>query len=361
MRIHVTKSFLPPYDEYEEYLKEVWNDGQLTNQGKLVQALEKKLESYLDLSHLQFVSNGTLALQLGLRALGVEGAEVITTPFSYVATTSAIMWEHSTPVFVDIDQKTLCLDPAKIEAAITPRTKAIMPVHVFGNLCHIEAISEIAKKHKLKVIYDAAHTFGVKYKNKSALAYGDISICSFHATKLFHTIEGGLVVSSTQELNDKIELMKRFGHTGDEHYMLGINAKASEFQAAMGLVNLKHIDDIIESRRNISEMYDSLLVASKVVPIRPRKDIEYNYAYYPVMFESELALRQAFEELAKKEIYARRYFYPSLNTLPYLKDVVTCPISEDVASRIACLPLYASIEEEVVREIGTILSKEKNG
>ncbi len=356
MKINVTKTYLPPYEEFESYLKKIWSDGQITNQGKLVREFDDTLRTRLGLTNAQFVSNGTLALQLAIRAFDLEGSEIITTPFTYVATTSAIMWEHCTPVFVDIDPVTLCLDPSKIEAAITPKTKAIMPVHVFGNMCDVEAIAEIAERHDLKVVYDAAHAFGVRHKDKSAFAYGDISICSFHATKLFHTIEGGLVVSSSEEVDSKVELMKRFGHTGDEHHMLGINAKASEFQAAMGLVNLKHIDEIIEKLRKTSEMYDAHLPRETLQPVRPREDIEHNYAYYPIVFNSEEALKQAFKKLADYDIFPRRYFYPSLNTLPYLSSTQKCPVAEDIALRSACLPLYADIDESVIKKICEVLS-----
>jgi len=349
-RINVTKTFLPPLEEYEEYLAQIWQRDQLTNQGPLLHEFEEKVSNYLGVHNFQFVSNGTLALQLALRALDITEGEVITTPFSYVATTSSILWERCTPVFVDIEPETFCIDPAKIEAAITPQTKAIMPVHVFGNPCEVEAIERIANEHNLKVIYDAAHAFGALYNGKSLLNYGDISIGSFHATKLFHTIEGGCIISNAAVTNDKVELLKRFGHNGDDHRVLGINAKASEFQAAMGLCNLKYIDTIIEQRKEKSKLYDNLLGAS--YPPSPKKpDLKYNYGYYPVVLENESRALEVIKRLAEQDIFPRRYFYPSLNTLPYLSSTQNCPISEDIASRILCLPLYPELDDQIISKI----------
>lgn len=354
-RINVTKTFLPPLEEYESYLKQIWASDQLTNQGPLVQELQQQLTDYLGVKNFHFVSNGTMALQIALRALDLTEGEVITTPFSYVATTSSILWERCTPVFVDIEPDRFCIDADKIEAAITPHTRAIMPVHVFGNPCDVEKIAAIAKKHNLKVIYDAAHAFGVKYKGRSLLDYGDISICSFHATKLFHTIEGGCVIARDKRVSERIELIKHFGHQGDDHYTLGINAKASEFQAAMGLCNLDHVDDIIEQRKTISQTYDRLLDERFRRPIAD-PDTDYNYAYYPILLKDENELLQKLEALKQSNIFPRRYFYPSLNTLPYLDSKQSCSISEDVASRIICLPLYVGLSESEVSKISKILN-----
>jgi dTDP-4-amino-4,6-dideoxygalactose transaminase len=273
--------------------------------------------------------------------------DIITTPFSYVATTSAILWERCKPVFVDIEPNTFTIDATKIESAITADTKAILAVHVFGYPCDAEAIDRIAKKHGLRVIYDAAHAFGVTYKGKSLLSYGDVSVCSFHATKLFHTIEGGSVIAGDREISKKLDLIKRFGHTGDEHHMLGINAKASEFQAAMGLCNLKYIERIIDARKSVSLLYDMLLAGVLQRPQVPN-GIEYNYAYYPVVFENEAQLLRAMASLEKIGVYPRRYFYPSLNTLPYITETQKCPVSEYIAKRIICLPLYADIEAAII-------------
>lgn len=353
-RLTVTKTFLPPILEYEKYLRRIWLNHQLTNQGPLLEEFEDRLSSYLRVRNLHFVANGTLSLQLALRALSVTEGEVITTPFSYVATTSAIMWEHCKPVFVDIDPDTLNINPSKIEAKITPKTKAILAVHVFGNPCDTEKIENIAKKHNLKVIYDGAHAFGVKYKGKSLLKYGDISTCSFHATKLFHTIEGGCIVSNDKSISNKIELIKRFGHNGDDHIRLGINAKASEFSAAMGLCNLEYIDKNIATRKSLAKIYDQLL-ESKIQRLCKSENTEYNYGYYPVILEDEDELVRKIKLLNKENIFPRRYFYPSLNKLPYIKDPNSCPISEDISRRVMCLPLYSGLTETDVNKVCRVL------
>lgn len=356
--VYVTKTFLPPLEEYTEYLKRIWASGQLTNQGPLLQEFEEKLAGYLQIENqnLHFVSNGTIALQVALQALDITEGEVITTPFTYVATTSAILWQRCKPVYVDIDPETLCIDATKIEAAITKDTKAIMPVHVFGNPCDVEAIELIAKKHNLKVIYDAAHAFGVTYKGKSLLDCGDISICSFHSTKLFHTIEGGCIVAKDVEISKKVNLIKRFGHNNDDHLSLGINAKSSEFQAAMGLANLKYVYKNIQKRKNAVEIYDALLTDRLQRP-KLREGVDYNYAYYPILLESEEKLKDVLRKLEREGIFSRRYFYPSLNTLPYLNGDQECPISENVASRILCLPLYVGLEEKTINQISEVIIK----
>lgn len=355
-RINVTKTFLPPIAEYQAYIQKIWEADQITNQGPLLSTFEKQISKQLSVRNFQFVANGTIALQLALRALGVTEGEVITTPFTYVATVSSILWEHCEPTFVDIDPKTLCIDVEKIEAAITPRTRAIMPVHVFGNPCDVEKIGEIAKKHNLKVIYDGAHAFGAEYKGKSLLSYGDISTCSFHATKLFHTIEGGGLVVSDPVVSEKVELMKRFGHNGDDHFMLGVNAKASEFQAAMGLCNLKYLNQHISKRKEIKEFYNANLPQEML--LEPTEDLKPNYAYMPVLFKSESQLKKIVDALNSENIYPRRYFYPSLNQLPYLETKQSCPISEDIASRILCLPLHAFLAQEDLRRICKIITKQ---
>jgi dTDP-4-amino-4,6-dideoxygalactose transaminase len=259
-------------------------------------------------------------------------------------------------VFVDIEPDSLTIDPAKIEAVINKNTRAIMPVHVFGIPAKIEEITVIAKKHNIKVIYDGAHAFGNEYGGKSLLDYGDITMASFHATKPFHTIEGGGILTRNKVLSDRIELMKRFGHNGDEHYMLGINAKVSEFNAAMGLCNLTHINNITTARRTTTELYDKLLGDRFQKPSIP-VGLKRNYAYYPVIFESEKALLGAKVNLEAEEIFPRRYFFPSLNTLPYVPEAYACPISEDISKRILCLPLYAGLEASKVREICEIITK----
>jgi len=356
-KIFVTKSFLPPIDEYKQYIDQIWDNGVLTNQGPLLQKFETQTKQYLGVKNFHFVTNGTIALQLAIRALDVTGGEIITTPFSYVATTSAILWEGAKPVFVDIDEKTLCIDPKKIEAAITKKTKAILGVHVFGNPCDIETIQKIAKKHDLKVIYDAAHAFGVEYRGKSLLSYGDISITSFHATKLFHTIEGGGIIVNDNHTSETIELIKKFGHVGDEHFQLGINGKASEFQAAMGLANYKYIHDIIDERKKIIDMYNRHLKGKVRLP-KFSSRIKYNSAYYPVILGSEMEVQGVIASLDQADIIPRKYFYPSLNELPYIQDHYSCPISEDISRRILCLPLYIGLDGITVRKICEVI---KNG
>lgn len=352
--VYVTKTFLPPLGEYEEYLKQIWQSHLLTNQGPLLLELEGRLKTYLGVKYFQFVSNGTSALQVALRSLDVTEGEIITTPFSYVATVSSILWERCEPVFVDIEADTFCIDADKIEAAITSRTKAIMPVHVFGNACDVEKIEAIAKKHNLKVIYDAAHAFGVKYKGKSLLDYGDISICSFHSTKVFHTIEGGGLMFKEKEVADKADIIKRFGHQNDDHYTLGINAKASEFQAAMGLCNIKYVAQIMDDRKRICESYDKKL-NGVVQTLKVQANTLYNYAYYPVVLKNESYLLEILKRLTEINIYPRRYFYPSLNKLPYLNSDQHCSVSEDISSRILCLPLYVGLEEDVINKISEVI------
>ena len=355
-KIFVTKSFLPPLSVYCKLIEQIYQNGQLTNQGPLLKQLETNLSNFLEIKNFHYVTNGTIALQLALKALNIEEGEIITTPFSYVATTGSILWERCKPVFVDIETENFTIDANKIEEKITPKTRAILPVHVFGYACDVERIQEIADKYHLKVIYDAAHAFGALYKGKSLLSFGDISTCSFHATKLFHTIEGGACIVKSDEVSKRLDLIKRFGHNGNEHYCTGINAKQSEFNAAMGLANFSYINTIIKERQAVSELYDSLLSGILQRP-KKQKELSCNYAYYPVVFESEKQLLNVFDELNKNNIFPRRYFYPSLNNLPYLKEHISCPVSEDISLRIACLPLFVGLEERIVQKICTIIKE----
>lgn len=352
--IYVTKPYLPPKEEYISLVSEIFDSGILTNQGPKLLELEAKLKQYLGVENFQFVTNGTIALQLALKALGIEDGEIITTPFSYVATVSSILWERCTPVFVDIETDNFMIDANKIEAAITPKTRAIMAVHVFGYACDVDKIQEIAQKYNLKVIYDAAHTFGSFYKGKALSAYGDVSTLSFHATKLFHTIEGGACIVKDEAISDRLEMIKRFGHQEDTHICLGINAKQDEFNAAMGLTIFPHLPEIFAKRRHICETYDYLLEGTVKRP-KFQKDLEYNYAYYPVLFKSEHELLKVFSALNTEDIFPRRYFYPSLNNLPYLKEEQICPLSEDISRRIACLPLFPELKEINVQKIAYII------
>lgn len=350
--ILVTKPFLPPQEAYQKYLEGIWERQWLTNMGPLAEELELRLQSHLKLQRRPlFVTNGTVALQMAIKALELRG-EIITTPFSFVATTSSIVWEGCNPVFVDIDKQTLNIDPNKIEAAITSTTTAILATHVYGNPCDVEAIQAIADKHGLKVIYDEAHAFGVTLNNQSVFDYGDISICSLHATKLYHSGEGGLVVCKDAALWKKLKYIRNFGFSGTESFAeLGINGKNSEFHAAMGLVNLELIQSIHEQRKLLSETYDAFL--SQTVLKRPEwhQQASINYAYYPVIFPSEAKTVQVKEQLEAHQIQTRRYFYPSLaSALPYLP-AQKLPITDDIATRVLCLPLYYDLSVKDVEFI----------
>ncbi len=351
--INVTKTFLPSQEEYNAILKRAWDAGWITNRGALVLELEEMLKIYLQVSNIIATTNGTLPLQIAIKTLGLKG-EIITTPFSYVATTSSIVWEGCTPVFVDIHPEYLTIDETKIEAAITARTTGILATHVFGNPCAVEEIETIAKKHDLKVIYDAAHCFGVTYKGKSIFEYGDVSTCSFHATKLFHTGEGGALFTNDAELQKKLFYYHNFGHKGSESFQgIGINAKMSEMQAALGLAVLPYIKSITDARKRVVELYENSLVNVSIMKLR--EETHWNYAYYPVLFETEERLLFIQQLLNKEDISPRRYFYPSLNLLPYA-DKKPCPISENIASRVLCLPLYHDLLNNEVLKICNIVN-----
>jgi dTDP-4-amino-4,6-dideoxygalactose transaminase len=357
--IPVTKPFLPPKKEYDAYVKGIWERNWLTNNGPLVNELELELKEYLGLNHLLFTTNGTIALQIAFKALGLTG-EVITTPFSYIATASSLVWEGLKPVFVDIDPGTLNIDPARIEAAITPQTTAILATHVYGNPCDIDAIQQVADKHGLKVVYDAAHCFGTSYKGKSVFAYGDISTTSFHATKIYHTIEGGAMVTNDAELLKKMALMRNFGHTGVNTFEeVGINGKNSEFHAAMGLANLRHVDSIFKIRKAQWHFYKELLKDFKSQPLHINDKASFNYSYYPLILGSEKELERYLDILNANYIYPRRYFYPSLNEIPFLSGINT-PISEDISRRIMCLPLYHELAPETQHMIARLLLRVQN-
>jgi len=353
--ITVTKTFFPPIEEYHKQIQRIWDNQWLTNRGELVLELEDKLKEYLSVSNILVMNNGTIPLQIALKVLANRG-EVITTPFSYVATTASIVWENCTPIFVDIHPEYLTIDETKIEAAITDKTTCILATHVFGNSCNVEEIERIATKHNLKVIYDAAHAFGVTYNGKSIFEYGDVSTCSFHATKLFHTGEGGAIFCNDAKLKDEFFYSHNFGHNGLlDFHGLGINGKISELQAAMGLAVLPHMAMILEARKKVVDFYDSHLDFSKLTKMKLRNDTEWNYSYYPVVFETEAQLLAVQKVLNDNEIFPRRYFYPSLNHVPYV-DHVNMPISEDIASRIICLPLYLELKQNELQQIVSILN-----
>ena len=357
--INVTKPFLPPIEEYKKYIDSIWERNWLTNNGPLVNELELKVKEYLGLQHMLFLGNGTIALQIAIKAFKLKG-EIITTPFSYVATTSSIVWEGCAPVFVDIDPLSLNIDPLKIEAAITPLTTAILATHVYGNPCDIDAIGVIAKKYGLKVIFDAAHCFGTRYNDKSVFDYGDISTASFHATKVFHSTEGGAVFTKDAEMLKQMSYLRNFGHSGIEVFSgAGINGKNSEFHAAMGLSNLKYIDAILQARRASCQLYDEKLQNMAVQKPLINKKAQWNYSYYPVIFDNETLLLKSVQSLNDSWIYPRRYFYPSLSKLHYVNPQNT-PIADDIAKRVLCLPLYYGIREEDIAFIARLLLRAQN-
>ena len=355
--INVTQTYLPDFEEYNAIVKRAWDKGWLTNHGELVQELERKLQNYLSVEHLLFCGNGTIVLQMALKALNIT-KEVITTPFSYVATTNVILWEGCTPVFVDINPATFCIDADKIEDAITQHTQAILATHVYGLPCNVEKIQALAAKYNLKVIYDGAHAFGCEYKGKSLLQYGDLSTCSFHATKIFHTVEGGCIISHDAEVNQKLLLYRSFGHTGDAYFSIGINAKNSELHAAMGLAVLPNVTSIIAERNIAFKTYNALLPETLRKPCYDLTGFKYNYSYYPVVFESESLMQEVRENLVDNQVNTRRYFYPSLNLVPQLNGVKTsCPVSEDISSKVLCLPLYQGLKESDISMISSVISE----
>lgn len=361
--IPVTKPYLPSREKLDKYIDGIYEREWLTNNGPLVQELTKRLEEYLGVRNLLLVSNGTLALQIAYRALGVttkkrdEKPEAITTPFTFVATASSLKWEGVEPVFADIDPDTWCLDPKNIENAITANTKAIVPVHVFGNACEVESIDKIAKKHDLKVIYDAAHAFGVNYKGESLLKHGDAATLSFHATKLFHSIEGGAIVFKRKEDLETARRMMSFGITEPGTIEeLGINAKMNEFQAAMGLCVLDEMEENIRARATVWRRYERELNQSLQLQVKPEKQ-DYNYAYFPVVFESDKETEQVESALKENNSVARRYFFPSLDSVKCFSSAESQAISNSIANRILCLPLYSELSLENVAKIVGIVKK----
>jgi dTDP-4-amino-4,6-dideoxygalactose transaminase len=357
--IPVTKPFSPPIDEYQELLAGIWERNWMTNNGPLVNDLELRLKRYLGVKHLLYLSNGTIAIQIALKALGIT-KKVITTPFSYVATTSSLVWEGCTPVYADIDPNSLNIDPHNIEKLINKDTEAILATHCFGNPCDIAAIDIIAKKHNLKVIYDAAHCFGTLYKDKSVFDYGDVSTGSFHATKLYHSVEGGAVFTKNPDLLKTMAYMRNFGHSGPEEFAgIGINGKNSEFHAAMGIVNLRYVDEILKTRKKLCEQYDRLLDGLRVEKPLITPNSKTNYSYYPIIFTAEEIALKMKAALERQEIFPRRYFHPSLSSLDYVKENQT-PIADSIASRILCLPLYHGLSEVEQELIARILLRVQN-
>ncbi len=358
--INVTRSSMPSFEEYCEEIKELWDSHWLTNMGVKHKALQAELESYLHTPHATLYTNGHLALENAIAVMDLpKGAEVITTPFTFVSTTHAIVRNGLTPVFCDIDPETYTLDASKIEALITDKTAAIVPVHVYGNVCNIEVIEDIAKRHGLKVIYDAAHAFGVTYRGKCVANFGDISMFSFHATKVFNTIEGGAICYQDDALVQRLNDMKNFGIRGPEACAyVGGNAKMSEFQAAMGLCNLRHLDGEIAKRKAVVEHYRSRLSGVNGITLcKPQTDVESNYAYFPVVFDGfKLSRDEVFEKLKANDIVARKYFYPLTSDFECYRDLPTAggdktPVAKHIADCVLTLPLYADLTIEDVDRI----------
>ena len=348
--INVTQTYLPNIDKYKSYIDEIFENGQITNNGQLVQKLERRLEEYLNVSNVILVANGTLALDVAYKALNLSG-DVITTPFSFIATTSSIFSNGLNPLFSDINPHTYNIDPNLIKKMVTKRTSAIVPVHAFGNACEIEEIQKIAEHHNLKVVYDACHTFDVQYKEKNILNYGDISTLSFHATKLFHTIEGGALITKNNELSSKVRRIINFGikrggvNGGANIIEAGTNAKMNEFEAAMGLCVLDDMKFITEKRKAVYNLYSQALNKSFQFQEKNNNSSN-NYSYFSIVMDSESKLLSILKKLNQLQIFPRRYFYPTLNKLNYVEQGQECLISEDISNRILCLPLFTALEEK---------------
>lgn len=359
--ITVTSPLLPDLKEFEKSLEDIWNRKWLTNNGEYHKQLEKELAEYLGVEYLSLFTNGTLPLITALQALNLRQGEVITTPYSFVATTHSIWWNGLTPVFVDVDPVTGNINPDKIEEAITEKTVAIMPVHVYGNPCDVDKIQKIAEKHNLKVVYDAAHAFGVKINGKSILEYGDISTLSFHATKVFNTVEGGALICRSAEMKKKIDQLKNFGFTGEITVEApGINSKMDEIRSAFGLLNLRQVDAAIESRRQTSEKYKNVL--KDVKGIRFFDDMEgirHNYSYFPIFIDEAvygMSRDELYQKLKDNNILGRRYFYPLITDFDPYREYPSAknenlPVARKMADSVICLPMYAFMEDADVKKI----------
>lgn len=362
-KIFVTQPSLSPLKEFIPYLEEIWENKILTNGGKFHQQLEAELCKHLGVKHISLFNNGTIALMAALQVLDLSG-EVITTPYSFIATSHSIAWNHLTPVFVDIDPETMNLDPKKIEAAITPQTSAILGVHCYGIPCDVEGIKKIADKHNLKVIYDAAHAFGIRNDTGSILNHGDLSILSFHATKVFNTFEGGAIVCPTAEMKKRIDSSKNFGYQ-DEMTInhLGLNGKLSEINAAFGLVQLKYVDDAIEKRRRIDAFYrESLSDVNGIKCLKYPDNTENNFSYFPILVQGNYSFTrdELHQALAARNIIARRYFYPLISDFKYYSNSKSAaaenlPIAKNIANRVLCLPIYPNLDLSIQKEIISVI------
>lgn len=364
--IYVTQPMLPPLDEFTEYLKKIWGNKILTNNGPYHQQLEEELAKYLGVKYLSLFSNGTLALVTALQALKITG-EVITTPFSFVATTHSLWWNNIKPVFVDIEPNTFNLDPDKVEAAITPKTTAILAVHVYGNPCQVDKLQQIADTYGLRLIYDAAHAFGVKINGNSLLNFGDLSIMSFHATKVYHTFEGGAIICHDEATKKRIDNLKNFGFVNETTVVMpGINAKMNEVQAAMGLLQLKYVDEAIKKRKQISILYrQKLREIEGIKVLDDMTNVRHAYSYFPILIDTKeygLTREEVYEKLKEKNIYGRRYFYPLISQFPVYRGLPSSsaenlPIAEEIAKKVLCLPIFPDLPLDIVEFICSLLSK----
>lgn len=363
--ILVTRPYLPSLEQYKEGLEEIWSNQWLTNNGPVVQRFHSELSDYLDVpkGNLSLFNNGTLALEIIFHAMGLAGGEVITTPFTFVATAHAIKRIGATPVFADIDPETLCLSPAAVERKITSRTKAIVPVHVYGHPCDVEGFQRLSEKYGVPIIYDSAHAFGVKINGKTIAEWGDANMFSFHSTKLFHSIEGGLLTYKDANLRESVDNLRNFAIKSDTECVdVGTNAKMNEFQALMGSLVLKEMPNIIEKRKQIYSTYLSAFSNSKDITLLPTHsnmyglDIEHNWAYCPIVFKDFETREKVFEKLKEYNVFARRYFYPLLTDFaPYIYAQNTCPIAEDIAKRVLTIPTYHDLQLCDVDDIANII------
>lgn len=364
--INVTQPLLPPLEEFQPYLEAIWESKWLTNNGQFHQQLEKALCEYLGVKYISLFSNGTLALITALQALRITG-EVITTPFSFVATTHSLWWNNIKPVFADIEPNSFNLDPAKVEAAITPQTTAIMPVHVYGNPCNLEAFQKIADNYSLKLIYDAAHAFGVEKDNQSILNFGDLSVLSFHATKVFNTFEGGAIICHDEKMKRHIDDLKNFGFRGETTVIApGINAKMNEIQAAFGLLQLKYIDEAREKRQALAHNYrQGLKNIDGLTFLEDQTNIKYAYSYYPILINEQqygMSRDVLYEKLKEKNIFGRRYFYPLISNFPSYQGLPSAnktnlAVANKVAEMVLCLPIYPNLELSETEEICNVITQ----
>ncbi|MGC8777293.1 MAG: DegT/DnrJ/EryC1/StrS family aminotransferase [Candidatus Caldatribacteriaceae bacterium] len=369
MPIFVTRPNLPDIKEVLPYLEEIWRSRTLTNNGPFHREFEEQLRSYLGISFISLMTNGTLALIVALQALRITG-EVITTPFSFVATAHALRWNGIVPVFCDIEEKTFTIDPERLEALITPRTTAILPVHVYGYPCHTEAIQDIADKYGLRVIYDAAHAFGVTKNGKTVLTEGDASILSFHGTKLFTTFEGGAIVCKDEKLKKRVEFLRNFGFADEVTVVApGINAKMNEFQSVIGILSLKIVNEEITRRRQVAQWYRTFLQDTPGIVLPPEvQGVEHNYSYFPILIKERefgISREEVYSTLKQYNIFTRRYFYPLISNFPPYRDLPSArkenlPVANRIAEQVLCLPMYGTLQREEVEKICEILLSLKN-